>query len=245
MDIQPRQHPSGDGRIPVGLLLVLMLGVPIGCSNTKVHLDETLARQKSSANLQALEGQYRAACPDVLHLETANRPDLTGLRSIGADGRIDLIDGQRLRVEGLTTPEIAQCVAREVALPSSAVTVRIGEHHSQKVYLFGEVTGMQRSVDYIGPEPVLDLLHRTGGITPGAAVRDVHVIRSHIVDGRNPEVFHIDLEAILQKGDQTTNIRIEPFDQIYVGQNRPSFYEKTITPCFRPLYEALFGLRRD
>jgi protein involved in polysaccharide export with SLBB domain len=104
---------------------------------------------------------------------------------------------------------------------------------------------MQRSVDYIGPEPVLDLLHRTGGITPGAAVRDVHVIRSHIVDGRNPEVFHIDLEAILQKGDQTTNIRIEPFDQIYVGQNRPSFYEKTITPCFRPLYEALFGLRRD
>jgi polysaccharide export outer membrane protein len=183
-------------------------------------------------------------CPDVLQVSVTGRPDLDVSRPISPDGRIDIGPLGRVRVEGLSVPEAAGRIAAEAGLPSRAVQVQIVEFWSQKVYLFGEVTGFQRAVAYEGPETVLDLLHRTGGITPGAAPGEVHVVRSHVAEGRSPEVFHVDLKAVVMKHDQRTNLRLQPFDQVYVGETFPSSWEKCVPPCFRPLYEAAWGLGR-
>jgi len=102
----------------------------------------------------------------------------------------------------------------------------------------------QRAVPYHGPETVLDLLQRVGGITPGAAPNDVHVIRSRLADNKPPEVFHIDLRAIVMNHDQSTNLRLQPFDQVFVGEAKRSSLEKCLPPCLRPLYEKLCGIRR-
>jgi protein involved in polysaccharide export with SLBB domain len=224
--------------------LVCGLALLAGCVATRPHLDEALL---ATAPADALEvaAQYQVAAPDVLELQTAGREDLSGLRPIGVDGRIDLGPLGRVRIEGMTPLEVAQAVAREAELPAEMVSVRVAEHRSQQVYLFGAVTGMQRPVPYVGPETVLALLQRTGGITPGASVGNVYVIRPHVIDGGNPEVFHIDLEAILRRRDQVTNIRVQPFDQVYVGESKKCTFEKVVPPCLRPLYERAFGLRRD
>ena len=102
----------------------------------------------------------------------------------------------------------------------------------------------QRAVPYRGPETVLDLLQRVGGITPGAAPSDVHVIRSRLAENKPPEVFHIDLQAIVMNQDQSTNLRLQPFDQVFVGETKRSSLEKCIPPCLRPVYEKLCGIRR-
>jgi len=102
----------------------------------------------------------------------------------------------------------------------------------------------QRAVPYRGPETVLDLLQRVGGITPGAAPNDVHVIRSRLGDNKPPEVFHIDLRAIVINQDQSTNLRLQPFDQVFVGEAKRSSLEKCLPPCLRPVYEKLCGIRR-
>jgi protein involved in polysaccharide export with SLBB domain len=102
----------------------------------------------------------------------------------------------------------------------------------------------QRAVPYRGPETVLDLLQRVGGITPGAAPSDVHVIRSRLAENKPPEVFHIDLQAIVMNQDQSTNLRLQPFDQVFVGEAKRSSLEKCIPPCLRPVYEKLCGIRR-
>jgi protein involved in polysaccharide export with SLBB domain len=161
---------------------------------------------------------------------------------VAPDGRINLGALGEPRVEGQTVAEIARTVAELANVPPERVHVRVAEYNSQQVYLFGEVNGLQRSVPYQGEESVADLLRRAGGITSGAAPAKVHVIRPRVVDGRAPLVYPVDLEAIVMSKDQATNVSVQPFDQIYVGETPRSSMEKCVPPLFRPIYQAICGL---
>ena len=72
-----------------------------------------------------------------------------------------------------------------------------------------------------------------------AAPDDVYVIRTRIAEGHRPEVFRVDLHAIVLKHDQHTNLRLQPFDQIHVGETRQALVERCIPPCLRPLHQSL------
>ena len=54
----------------------------------------------------------------------------------------------------------------------------------------------------------------------------------------------MDLRGIVLKGEQTTNVRLQPFDQIYVGQLQTSRLQPCFPPWLRPFYGAVCGLRR-
>lgn len=225
--------------------LGLLLALAAGCATDRPQLERDLLTDRNpAAHGEDADRQYRVRCPDVVEFEVAGSRDWSGPRRVGADGRIALVGGKRLRVDGLTPPKIAAAVAGFAHVGPEAVRVRVLEFNSQQIYLFGEVSGLQRALPYRGPETILDLLQRAGCITPGAALANVQVVRAHVADGTTPEVFHIDLEAIVRKKDQHTNIRLEPFDQIYVGQSRRSGLCPCVPPWLRPTYEALCGLRR-
>src|SRR5262249_18024366 len=153
------------------------------------------------------EEGYAVACPDTLELAVVGRPELTGRHAVGPDGCIALDGLGRLRVEGRGTAEIARHVATVAGVGPEAVRVRVADFESQQVYLVGQVVGLQRAVAYQGPETVLELLRRVGGITPGAAPEDVYVVRSRLAEGKQPEVFRINLRAIVLEHDPRTNVR--------------------------------------
>jgi hypothetical protein len=44
--------------------------------------------------------------------------------------------------------------------------------------------------------------------------------------------------------DQGTNLRLQPFDRVFVGEAKKSSLEKCLPPCLRPMYEKLCGMRR-
>jgi protein involved in polysaccharide export with SLBB domain len=178
----------------------------------------------------------------VLEVQVANHPETTGRFSVAPDGRIELGQYGSPRVEGQTTDAIEQLIADELQVPAETVKVRVAEYRSQSLLVFGEVVGLQRTVPYRGQETVLDLLQRVGGITPGAAPDDVHVVRTHVSDGRPPEVFHIKLASIVMDNDQKTNIRLMPFDQIYVGETRQARIEKCIPRWLRPAYQRIWKM---
>jgi protein involved in polysaccharide export with SLBB domain len=170
---------------------------------------------------------------------------------IDADGRIDLGPLGKLRVEGRSLPQIVCLLSEETGLPSDHIHVKVAQYNSQQIYLYGQVMppgglpkSPQRAVPYLGPETVLDLLQRIGGITPGAASNDVSVVRSRFADNEAPLVFHIDLRAIVMSQDQSTNLRLQPFDRVFVGEAKKSSLEKCLPPFVRPLYEKLCGMRR-
>jgi polysaccharide export outer membrane protein len=171
------------------------------------------------------------------------QPGLVGSQQIGLDGGINLPSVGRLRVEGLSTSQIARQVADLLGLPAPQIHVRVAEFKSQQIYLFGQVVGFQRAVAYQGPERIVDVLRRVGGITHGAAPGAIYVVRPGIMEGCQPQVFHVDLKAILVEHNQRTNIRVHPCDQVFVGETRPFSFEKCIPPILRPLYEIVCGLR--
>jgi len=175
----------------------------------------------------------------------------SGQYAIDADGRIDLGRLGKLRVEGRSVTQIADRLSAESGVHVDRIRVKVAQYNSQQIYLYGQVmpTGgsfqsSQRAVPYQGPETVLDLLQRMGGVTPGAASNDVSVVRSRLADNEPPLVFHIDLRAIVMSQDQRTNLRLQPFDRVFVGEAKKSSLEKCLPPFVRPLYEKLCGIRR-
>ena len=220
----------------------LVLVLTAGCAGDGRRLERALlSGRDSTAHAADRDEHYIVRCPDVLQIQTTGQ---SGECPVGADGRIPLADGGRLRADGLTAAEIAESTARRLGLPPEQVSVVVSGYNSQQIYLFGQVAGVQRAVTYEGPETVADLLRRVGGVAPGAAAGDVQILRSHVADGRSPELFHVDLEAILLKNDPRTNILLEPFDQVYVGESRKSSLTDVFPPWLQPLYERITGIGR-
>jgi polysaccharide biosynthesis/export protein len=216
-----------------------LLAMPMllaGCATDRAAVERNLLGQNVIHQNEAIAQHYCVGCPDVLTLAVDERPEFAGRYPIGPDGRIDLGDYGNPRVEGRTIPEITAALAEEFGVTQASVDLRIAEHRSQHLLLFGEVIGWQRSVPYQGQETVLDLLRRVGGITAGAEPTDVYVVRPHLGESQRPEVIHVDLHAIVVKGDPRTNVRLLPFDQIYVGETRRCQIERAIPPWLRGVY---------
>jgi len=215
--------------------LLAMLG---GCLGNRGQIEQALiAYRPPPAHLSQVALNYRARCPDLLQVEIAGLPRLSGPQRIGPNGRIDLGDAGQPQVDGETIPEIVRTVAESGGVPPEQVHISVAEYNSQFLYLFGEVAGSQRAVPYQGPETVLDLLHRAGGLREGAAVGDITIIRPHVAEGKTPEVFHIDLAAIVLRKDAETNILVQPFDQVHIGQSRRSSF----CACLPPWLRSVFG----
>lgn len=223
---------------------LVSLALLAGCVSDRGQITQSvLARRPLPAHLLQVATTYQARCPDVLQVEILGLPQYSGPRSIGPDGRIDLGDAGRPQIDGETTPRIVRTVAESIGVPPEQVRIEVAEHNSQILFLFGPAASMQRAVPYHGPETVLDLLHRVGGLPGQAAVRDITVIRPHVAEGKRPEVFHIDLAAIVLHNDPDTNILLEPFDQVHIGQSRRASVSDCLPPWLRPLYDRLCGLK--
>jgi protein involved in polysaccharide export with SLBB domain len=185
---------------------------------------------------------YQVGCPDVLEIAVKGRNEFSGHYTVEPDGRINLGRYGRLRAQGQVLAEVGRALAEEIGVPPEEVRVRVVEFRSQHVILFGGVTGQQRTVPYQGPESALELLQRAGGITPGAAPQRVYVVRAHLGEGQRPQLFHVDLDAIVMKRDERTNLRLLPYDQVYVGETRQARIEYCIPAWLRPLYQKVWNL---
>jgi protein involved in polysaccharide export with SLBB domain len=227
------------------LLLVLVSGssssLLSGCSPHQPEVREALMRRTAySPPPTAPSLAYHVGCPDVLEIIVAEHPAYSGRRVIEANGCIELgTSAGGARVEGMTLPEIQEQIAERLHVDATLVQARVVDYLSQKVYLFGQVTGQQRAVSYQGPETVLDLLRRVGGITRDGAPAEVRVVRQSSMEGGRPEVYRVDLQAILMEQDTRSNVIVEPYDQIHVPETSQSRFSKSLPPWLRPAGKIL------
>lgn len=224
---------------------LVWLCLVVGCAAEQPNFHRALMHEPGGrAQSQVVQDHYVVQCPDVLELRVAGRRELTGQRPVGPDGRIDLGRLGQLRAEGQTLPELRRVLAEVSQEDIDNVNVGVAEFRSQFVYLYGQVSGLQRAVPYRGQETVLDMLQRAGGITPNAASNEVYVVRPHVDAGRMPEVFKIDLRAIVNKNDQRTNVRIMPYDEIHIGETRKFSLDKCVPLFLQPSFEVCCALVR-
>jgi protein involved in polysaccharide export with SLBB domain len=225
---------------------ILFCALCVGCATDRANVEKNLrADRQSVRRSEGVAEHYLLGCPDALEIRIRNRPELSGQAAVDATGSITLADYAPVRVEGRTLPEVARLVAAETGEHPDEVDVRVVAFRSQFLFLSGQIVGWQRTVPYQGQETVLDLLQRIGGITSGADVADVYVLRSHMGDIQRPEVFYVNLKAIVLNHEEKTNIRLMPFDQVHVGESRPAQLEKAFPPWLRPAYQAFWNILPD
>lgn len=234
----------GEARMAVvRLVLVALLAGLAGCAGPgRPQIQQSLRQGLNPIAQASAQAAYPIACPDVIRLHAPDRPEVAGTYAVGPDGRVDLGPVGQPRIEGTTPAEAARRLGELLALPPGRAEVAVAEYHSRHIHLFGQVNGSPRSVPWQGPETVTELLQRIGGLLPGAAVNEVHVVRSQVAEGRRPEVYRIDLHAILTRGDHSTDLRLAPFDEVYVGELKRSSVCKLLPPWLRPTFCHLCGL---
>ncbi len=209
------------------LAALLGLCLTAGCATT----GPALTPPATTAPLEVSD-RYQINCPDTLEVTVGDQP--RGTLKVRADGRVNLGQGEELRVEGQTVGQAERAVARALGVPRDQAHIRISQFNSQQIYVFGEINGLQRAVPYKGQETVVDLLRRVGGLADGAEPEDVTVVRGHVASGGRPEVFPVPLHDILAGKDTRSNLTLQPFDQVYVGETRRSCWLKCLPPCLRP-----------
>jgi len=200
---------------------------------------------ETAADQPRPDPQYRVGCPDVLETIVPNRPGWEGVMAVGLDGRLPLEEGAGPRVEGLTLPEVRTAIARAARVPVDEVDVRLAAAQSARLYMHGPIRGRMRIVPYQGPEGVIEFLRRVGGLPPGSKLNDVYVVRPNIASGGKPLLYHIDVEAVLLDNDQQTNLKLQPSDEVYIGETRRSSFSRILPGWLRPSYRKLSGLLPD
>jgi protein involved in polysaccharide export with SLBB domain len=222
----------------------VLLAVSAGCLSDRASIEkQLLAELPSIEEKDAVAQAYRVYCPDVIDIRVIDRPALHWTGFVDVDGSLPVDELARPRVEGRTTSEISKIVAARLGLDDGKVVVQVADYRSKRVHVFGAVKGSPQAVPYRGPETVPELLQRLGGITTGAEPDKIYVVRPNIAEGKQPELFHVDLRAIILKKDHRTDVRLQPFDQVHVGETPQALVERCIPPWMRPFHWAIWDTR--
>jgi protein involved in polysaccharide export with SLBB domain len=217
---------------------LIFLVVLSGCFSPPKHLDNSPGMTELPINPAEI---YALAYPDVLEVTFPGRSDQSQQIRIDPDGCVRFQSISPVHVEGDTCADAAHEIAELAHLRQENVHVEVAEFNSRQLFLFGQVNGGPRVVDYRGPEAAVDVLARTGGLSPSAATNEIYIVRAQMTAGMPTEVLTVDLQAI-RNGDGRTNFRVQPLDEIYVGEMPRARIGKAIPTLFRPFYESLMKM---
>jgi protein involved in polysaccharide export with SLBB domain len=218
-----------------------------GCSNTQ-FLRQTCPPPddpKAAAEAPAPSAAYEVGCPDVLEVVFADHPEWDAVAVVDVDGRLPLELPGNPRVDGCTLDQIRADLAALAKCSQERVRVALAAPRSSRVVVYGPVRGRARVVPYQGPEPVIDFLKRVGGLPPGSKLNQVYVIRPNVAAAARPQVFRVNVAAVLVDGDPRTNVPLQPDDQVYVGETRQSSLSRLLPDWLGITYRHMTGLLPD
>lgn len=200
---------------------------------------------QTAAETPAPDAAYRIGCPDVLNVSFADVPSWNVLAAVDLDGRLPLQSPGSVRAEGRTLREIQDDIAQLAGVPPERVAVHLAAPRSSRVFVHGPIRGRTRVVPYQGPEPVIDFLSRIGGLPPGSKLNQVYIVRPNVAAGGKPEVFQVNVPAVLIDGNTSTNVALKPSDEVYIGETSRSVFARVLPDWLGPLYRRLTGLMPD
>jgi protein involved in polysaccharide export with SLBB domain len=224
--------------------LLLISFVLSGCGDCKFLAQNCPSPPdpQSAAEIPAPNAAYLIGCPDILEISSIDFPQWDVLASVDVDGRLPLEHPGNPRVDGRTLDDVKFELAQMASVSPERVSVRLASARSSHIYIHGPIRGRTRIVPYQGPEPVIDMLKRVGGLPPGSKLNQVYVVRPNVAVGTQPEVFRVNVPRVLIHDDQKTNVLLKPSDQVYIGETRQSEFSRLLPDWLAPMYRRLTGL---
>jgi polysaccharide export outer membrane protein len=145
---------------------------------------------------------------DVLEVQVWDNKDLNQTVFVGPDGKASLPLAGQIQVAGKTIQELQDYLAGVYAktIKSAAVTVILKEIKSRPVYFvggFGKPGVLQLTRDLT----LIQAVALVGGVTPTTDPEKGFVLR-------NEKVIPVDFTKLMQMGDVSQNLKLEPGDSV-------------------------------
>jgi polysaccharide biosynthesis/export protein len=227
----------------LGWIVPLAAALFCGCQTVKTP-EETIAKSNIPRELSKTnQPPYVVEPPDFLMVEVLEalpaRP-ISGVRLVRPDGTITLGYYGDVYVAGLTLPEVKEKIVihlrkylRDDVLgligedltdghpitinprDTDRVYVDVESYNTKFYYVWGDV-GLPGKFPSTGNETVLDALCSAGGLLPTAAPQNIRVVRPSPPGACCQALLPVNLAAIVNAGDTTTNYQLMPGDRIVV-----------------------------
>lgn len=204
---------------------------PTGQTDPQLKLNPLKALQNLEPDQNA---EYEIGAGDIISLDFPTRPELSGKKRVGPDGRITLNMAGSIDVANKTRSQAAQAILTALApyYTGLTVTVDVDSYGSNRVIVLGNV--QHPGVLYFDDTPtLLDVIARAGlmantsaaptgnGVTPVSA-RDGIPERCAIYRG-NDQVVWIDLKTLLQSGNALADLRLKRNDIVFIPAQQEIF----------------------
>lgn len=201
----------------IAVLLASIAGL-VACAPNRVVTPTPFSQLDEQARPYPRQ-EYIIAPGDVLDIRFANNPEINEpTMSVRPDGRISLQMAPEVMAAGLTPVQLRdvllQKYSSEILKPDIVVIVK--SFSFPKVLVDGEVVG-PGIIEMRGPMTVMRAISQARGTKDTARLSNVIIIRK---DGEgNPAGTMIDLRKVIDGTDFSQDIRLMPYDIVYVPKS--------------------------
>jgi len=169
---------------------------------------------------QADTNQYVIGPGDTLQVFVWRNPDLSQTVPVRPDGRISTPLVQNMVAVGKTPAQLArdmeQVLAQYLRSPQVNIIVTQPVAALSQVKVIGQVVHPM-AIPYHAGMTVLDVVLQAGGLTLYAAGNRAKLVRT---EHGTAEQLPVRLENLMQKGDMSQNLPVQPGDVLVVPQSR-------------------------
>lgn len=153
---------------------------------------------------------FRIGPSDVLAISVWDNKDLDHVVFVRPDGKISLPLLGEVEAGGLTVAELAAKLAEMYSktVKGAQVTVDVRDIRSRPVFFVGGV-GRPGPLQLTQDLTLLQAISLAGGLAPGADMEGASVLRED-------KAIPVDFVKLIQKGDVSQNIKLQPGDTIVV-----------------------------
>ncbi len=236
--------------LKIMIVFLISLGLSLSCAHKPAPIELQSHKPLSVARYSY---PYILNPGDEIEIHVRNHPEFSGNVPIYPDGIIELPNihyrspnGNKLKAAGLNREDLADKISEFLRyyIKDPAVTVRIAEYKSKKVYVFGEVG--RPGIVYMEREglTVRDAIIKAGLPTTYAAASKVHIISP---DPKETSYQVVNLKRILYKGQIKENLILKPDDIVYVPSlwiTKVNFWlNQLLHPIFKVAALTYLGIR--
>lgn len=203
----------------IGLILSAL--VVSACAGQRSLPELPPARMTSGDEVAGTE-EYVVGPLDSLQIFVWRNPELSTSVVVRPDGRITIPLIDDLEVTGKTPAVLAEEIEEELAafIADPIVQVIVSGFQgplSRQVRVVGEAQ-QPAALPYRNKLTLLDVMVQVGGLSPLAAGDRARLVRTDPETGEQRE-YALRIESLLQDGDISANVAIEPGDVIIIPES--------------------------
>jgi polysaccharide biosynthesis/export protein len=177
------------------------------------------ASQPLGVGTTASSGGYLIGPGDTLQVFVWRNPDLSTTVPVRPDGKISTPLSEDMVAVGKTPTQLARDIeavlSEYVKSPQVNVIVTVPVSAFSQVKVIGQVLKPQ-SLAYREGMTVLDAVLEVGGLGPFAAGNRAKLVR---MQGGKEREIRLKLESLVEHGDMTQNLSLQPGDVLVVPQS--------------------------